>query len=66
MTKRKPLTWHPVGVGELPGCDRCAAMLIDPMFTEAVYSTAIEHPGNPADMAKRAINHFHEKGHVDG
>jgi hypothetical protein len=69
VTKRKPLEWHDatvsgVGVGhKLPGCSKCCDLLFMPGFTEAVYSVGIEHPGDPADLAKRAIESYHARRH---
>jgi hypothetical protein len=65
VTKRKPLTWYDTGNGRIPDCTACCDLLFAPLFAEAVYSTAIEHPGDPTDMAQRAINTYHESGHQD-
>lgn len=68
MTKRKPLAWFStitgVGVdGELPACGKCCDLLLMPLFAEAVCSVSIEHPGDPADLARRTIVDYHERRH---
>lgn len=69
MTKAKPLEWHGatadgVGLGgQLPGCAKCCDLLFMPGFAEAVYSVSIEHPGDPADLAKRTVNSYHQRRH---
>lgn len=68
MTKRKPLEWYHatanIGVdGKLPACTTCCDLLLSPGFVEAVYSVSIEHPGDPADLATRTINQYHERRH---
>ncbi len=70
VTKRKPLTWHDatanIGVaGKLPACATCCDYLLAPMFAEAIYSCAIEHGGDPADLARRTINHYHANRHQE-
>jgi hypothetical protein len=72
VTRRKPLQWYgatDVGVGvggQLPGCDKCCDLLFMPGFAEAVYSVSIEHPGDPADLAKRTIDSYHARRHPAG
>ncbi len=68
MTRRKPLEWYDatadVGVaGKLPGCTTCCEYLTRPMFAEAVYSCSIENGGDPADLARRTIDHYHANRH---
>jgi len=69
VTRRKPLAWYgataaDVGVdGELPDCGKCCDLLLAPGFVEAVYSVSIEYPGDPAELAKRTINSYHERRH---
>lgn len=71
MTKRKPLEWYgverngqPFGpIGEFPDCGKCCELLFMPLFAEAVHSVSIEHPGSPADLARRTINSYHERRH---
>lgn len=63
MTKRKPLEWYDSELGAMPGCTRCCDLLFRPMFTEAVYSVSIEHPGSPEDLMRRTITQFHERRH---
>jgi hypothetical protein len=72
MTRRKPLAWDDatrpnLGVaGKFPACGRCCDLLFMPGFTEAVYSVSIEHPGDPADLARRTIESYHERRHPAG
>jgi len=66
--RRRPLQWYSVsdGVGvdgQVPDCDDCWELLSTPLFREAVYSVAIEHPGDPAALARRAIEAYHHEGH---
>lgn len=59
----KPLEWYDTGDGWVPDCDPCLGRLCSPMFMEAVYSVSIEHPGDPAGLAKRTIDAYHANGH---
>jgi hypothetical protein len=68
VTKRKPLEWYDSGSdlgidGHVPDCGACCDLLFMPGFTEAVYSVGIEHPGDPADLAKRAVEDYHARRH---
>jgi hypothetical protein len=70
VTKRKPLTWHDIGHdigigidGHIPNCDPCWDLLCTPGFIAAVYSVAIEHPGDPADLARQTIDTYHARRH---
>jgi hypothetical protein len=66
LSRRKPLEWYDDGRGgRYPGCTDCFERLVAPMFVEAVYSVSIEHPGDPADLAKRVIDRYHANGHRD-
>jgi hypothetical protein len=65
MTKRKRLAWYDTELGPTPDCGPCLDTFLSPLFAEAVYSVSIEHPGNPADLARRTIEHYHERKHVD-
>jgi hypothetical protein len=68
VTKRKPLAWYDTGHnygidGNVPACDECSALLLSVGFIDAVYSVGIEHPGDPADLAKRVIDDYHARRH---
>lgn len=68
MTKRRALVWYDTGSdvgidGRVPACATCAELLFNPSFIDAVYSVGIEHPGDPADLAKRTIDRFHAERH---
>lgn len=63
MTRRKPLAWYETELGPTPDCGTCLDRLMEPGFVEAVYSVSIEHPDDPVDLAKRAINRFHASRH---
>lgn len=71
MTKPKPLQWYgatrngeDIGVGgQIPDCPKCLDLLFSPGFTEAVHSVAIEHPGSPANLARRTIEGYHNRRH---
>lgn len=65
MTRRKPLEWYDTGHGTVPFCDTCMELLSSPGFMEAVYSVSIEHPGDPADLAKRTLDRYHANRHQD-
>lgn len=65
MTRRKPLTWFPTHVGEIPSCDPCTDLYLSPSFKEAIYSVLIERPGDPRDLARRTIERYHLTGHKD-
>jgi hypothetical protein len=65
VTKRKPLQWDTVGRILIPNCDTCMDLYTQPGFREAVYSTAIEHPGDPADLARRTLDAWHAARHQD-
>lgn len=69
MTERPPLQWYDaapdIGIdGKLPCCAACCDLLLSPGFIEAVYSVSIEHPGDPAELAERTINHYHDSKHL--
>lgn len=62
-SRRKPLTWYESDLGPMPDCGACMELLLGPMFIESVYSVAIEHPGDPVDLAKRTVSAYHAAGH---
>jgi hypothetical protein len=65
MTKPKPLGWYATDHGPTPDCDTCMDELLSPGFAEAVHSVAIEHPQSPQQLARQAINAYHNKRHRD-
>lgn len=65
MTARKPLVWYQSDLGPVPDCVVCMDRLTTPGFVEAVYSVAIEHPGDPLDLARRVIDRYHANRHKE-
>jgi hypothetical protein len=63
VTRRKLLSWYDTELGPMPDCPSCFDLLMSPMFIESVYSVSIEHPGDPVDLAKRAVGSYHDNRH---
>lgn len=64
MGRRRPLAWLDLDGRAVPACETCAGLMLSPLFVEAVYSTAIERPGDPQTMARGAVEEYHRRGHA--
>ena len=69
--RRRPLMWSVTGVdrrtGELflsPDCSECFALYVTPLFNDAVASVSANRSLPLAEVARRAINVFHDRGHA--
>lgn len=63
-TRRKAVTWYDTDIGPVPDCTECVGRYLDPTFIQAVHSVAIEHPDDPADLARTTIDRYHQGGHI--